>query len=284
MPTSSAAPLTIGKTNSLRVGDPLPFGLLLHSADDQQVVLPGEHNLPPGEWVEAFVYPDAEQGLVASLQIPNAELGDCAWLKVAQVNAAGAWLDWGTEQQLLVPLREQAQSMQVGLHYLVYVYLDEQRQQLQASSRLHRWLSEDGRSFTENQRVSLHIYQESELGYKAVVNGSHLGLLYHDQNFTQIKLGDQLNGFVSRVRPDGKLDLSLQAKGSQARSELAEQIIDDLRAHGGLSSLTDKSPAAEIFQRFAVSKGAYKKALGALYKAKRIELSKDSIRLTSTPD
>jgi predicted RNA-binding protein (virulence factor B family) len=171
--------------------------------------------------------------------------------------------------------------MSEGLSYVVFVFFDENTGRLAASTRYRAYLNEQSTDFTPKQAVDLLICGHSDMGYKAVINGTHLGLIFKDELFKPLRFGDRLPGFIKRIREDGKIDLCFQFHDDNARKSLSEQIIDDLIAHDGISTLTDKSPANEITKRFNVSKGAYKKAIGALYKQKRILLDKTKITLVN---
>ncbi|MCV2883927.1 S1-like domain-containing RNA-binding protein [Aestuariibacter sp. AA17] len=281
--------LNIGQINRLLVSDAFPFGFYLkHSLEDSPedaVLLPLEDAPDPceiGMALDVFVYHDSDDRLVATLNTPNAMLNDVAFMRVKHVTGVGAFLDWGLKKDLLVPHSEQAKPLQERLGYVVFVYQDEETDRLAASTKLHRFLDETNEQhFRAKQPVKLLIYGKTELGYKAIIDGSHLGLIFKDEVIFPLRVGDTVDGFIKRIRSDDKIDLCFQFHDDNARASLADQILDDLEAHGGISTLTDKSPANEISQRFGVSKGAYKKALGALYKQKRIVLEKDKITLIS---
>ncbi|NCP63243.1 MAG: GntR family transcriptional regulator [Paraglaciecola sp.] len=274
--------VNIGKFNQLEVVNQVPFGFYLDGGDLGQILLPN-NSAPPdckvGEQVKVFIYHDSDDRIIATTKKPKAEVDQCAALKVISVNKVGAFLDWGLEKDLLVPFSEQDSPMSEGLTYVVYVFVDEQSGRIAASTRLRDFLPETASHFTPRQAVKLLICGRTDMGYKAVIDGTHLGLIFKDEVFKPIKIGYSLSGYIKRIREDGKIDLCFQFHDQQARGSLAEQIIDDLIAHGGLSTLTDKSPAADIAKRFDVSKNAYKKALGGLFKQKRILLDNDKITL-----
>lgn len=274
--------LQIGKINQLDVIDELPFGFYVGTNQDDKILLPmnvAPENCEIGQPIEVFVYHDSEDRLIATTKTPKAFVDEIACLQVKSLTSVGAFLDWGLEKDLLLPFNEQVIPVAEGMDAVVYVFQDPHTDRLAASTKLRDFLSEQGDELTEKQPVELMIYQRTELGYKAVIDGTHLGLLYNDQVFTPLKVGDRTSGFVNHIREDGKVDLCIQLQDQNARKELTEQIIDDLRAHDGLSTLTDKSSAQEIGHRFGVSKNAYKKALGALYKQKLISLDKTKISL-----
>jgi predicted RNA-binding protein (virulence factor B family) len=207
----------------------------------------------------------------------------CAFLKVVSVTKVGMFLDWGLEKDLLVPYSEQDYPMSEGVSYVVYMFCDEETGRLAASTRLSDFLYEESNQesgmFEPKQEVELLICGHTEMGYKAIINGSHLGLIFRDEVFKPIKIGHSMIGYIKRIREDGKIDLCFQFHDPTARNSLEEQIIEDLIAHDGLSTLTDKSSADEISKRFKVSKNVYKKAIGSLFRQKRILLDKTKITL-----
>jgi predicted RNA-binding protein (virulence factor B family) len=280
----SSTMLQIGKFNTLDVINQVPFGYYLDGGDLGEILLTnGEapSNCEIGSQIDAFVYQNSDDRLVATLKKPLAEVDECAYLQVVSVNNVGAFVDWGLDKDLLVPYSEQDFPMSEGVSYVVYVFFDEQTGRLAASTRYRAFLNEESIDFTSKQAVELLICGRSDMGYKAVVNGTHLGLIFKDEVFKPIRIGDKLPGFIKRIREDNKIDLCFQFHDDNARKDLTEQIIEDLIAHGGFSTLTDKSPADEISKRFNVSKNVYKKAIGALYKQKRILLDKTKITLVT---
>ncbi|MAD16057.1 MAG: GntR family transcriptional regulator [Alteromonadaceae bacterium] len=274
--------LQIGKFNSLNVIKQVPFGFYLDGGDDGEVLLPTKfaaEDCKIGDICHVFIYHDSDSRLIATTQTPLAEVDECAFLKVVSVNNVGAFLDWGIDKDILVPYSEQDFPMAEGVSYVVFVYFDDETGKVAASTRLRDFLFEEGQNFAPKQEVDLLICGRTDMGYKAVINGSHLGLIFKDEVFKPLRMGERTTGFIKRIREDNKIDLCFQFHDDGARKDLAEQIIDDLEAHGGISTLTDKSSAQEISKRFNVSKNVYKKALGALYKQKRILLDKSKITL-----
>jgi len=209
---------------------------------------------------------------------PKARLGECALLKAITVTKTGAFMDCGLERDLLVPVSQQLTPMVEGQSYVVYLFLDPQ-QNVIGTTKLHKFLDERAKNMAPGEEVDLLIVSESELGYKAVVNGTHLGLLYKGEVFRPLKPGDKTRGYIKAIRDDRKIDLSLQKQNQQARDELTDRIIAFLEASGGTSTLTDYSPPEAIYKQFGVSKNNYKKALGRLYKQRRISLAKDRVTL-----
>jgi predicted RNA-binding protein (virulence factor B family) len=211
-------------------------------------------------------------------------VGECAWLKVKDVNRVGAFLDWGLPKDLLVPYNEQYSAMEVGKYYPVCVLLDNETNRIAASSKLYQFLEEQTDDFTPQQTVNLLIIQQTDLGFKAVINHTHLGLIFHSDVFQNLQLGQKIKGYIKEIRDDGKINLSLQPHTHEVREELSETILDYLKQNGGSTTLTDKSPPEEIYQQFQVSKSNYKKALGALYRQRIINIDKQKITLLDTTD
>lgn len=207
-----------------------------------------------------------------------AQPGECALLRAVNITRAGAFMEWREGQDLLVPISQQLAPMQKGRSYVVYLLLDPQ-QRVIGSTRLHRYLSEDATPLKPREKVDLMIASETDLGYKAVVNGTHLGLLFKSEVFKKLKPGDRTTGYIKAIREDRKINLALQIHEGNARQELADRILEFLEENNGVSTLTDYSPPEAIYQQFGVSKGNYKKALGVLYKKRRISVTKDQITL-----
>ena len=274
--------LQVGKLNRLQVSRIMPYGAFLTDEEHNQVLLPNAHtpeDIAEDQWLEVFVYHDADGNLMATSDRPAVQLFECAYLPVVGVKAIGAFLDWGIEKDLFVARNQQDVPMQEGQRYVVYVYLDRQTGRIAASSKLYDYLDEESGYFTPGQEVDLLICNRTDMGYKAVINGTHLGLLFKDEVFKPVKIGQKLKGYIKHIREDGRIDLSLQLHNNAARSDLGEQIIAHLRQHNGVSTLTDKSNPNDIYRIFNVSKNTYKKALGLLYKQKRITISKTEITL-----
>ena len=272
----------IGQKNCLRIVKSVDFGVYLDGGEHGEILLPRRY-LPEtwavGDKLDVFIYLDSEDHLIATTQRPRIMVGQCAYLKVKEVNDFGAFLDWGLSKDLLVPYSEQTTKMKAGNDYVVYCYLDEDSERIAATTKLHQHLDEYGDDFEPMQAVTLLVCGSTDMGYKAVINNTHLGLIFKGDAFKPLKYGMKLDGFIKAIRADGKIDLCLQLPGQEAKKELADQILDHLKAQGGVSSLTDKSPPEDIYQQFNVSKGSYKKALGALYKRRMIVIDKDQIKL-----
>lgn len=217
--------------------------------------------------------PDAKTGLK-----PKAQAGECALLKAVTVTKAGAFMDCGLERDLLVPISQQLIPMAEGRYYVVYLFLDPQ-EQLIGTTKLHNFLDERAKNMAPGEQVDLMIVNSTDLGFKAVINNTHLGLLYKGEVFQSLKPGDKVKGYIKAVREDRKIDLSLQTLTQSSRDELTVRILDFLESHDGISTLTDYSLPDAIYKQYGVSKGSYKKALGQLYKQRLISVDKDKISL-----
>ena len=273
--------LQLGKFNRLSVARRAEQGLYL-SGGPEDILLPNRY-IPEGaeigDEIDVFVYLDNEERLVATTEHPYAEVGDFAWLEVAWVNQFGAFLDWGLMKDLFVPFREQKMKMQKGRSYLVHIHLDPETYRIMASAKVERYLSNDYPPYHGGDEVDALIWQKTDLGFKVVVDNQFAGLLFDDEIFRELHSGDRLRAYVKQVRPDGKIDLSLQRKGQRAVKDFSEILLEHLQTHGGRTALGDKSPADEIYAVFGVSKKVFKKAVGDLYRRRLIVIADDGISL-----
>jgi len=272
----------LGHYNKLRVTKRADIGVFLDGDQFGDILLPRKYapeSMGIGDEVEVFLYNDSEDRIIATTLEPKTQVGECAYLKVVSTNRFGAFLDWGLPKDLLVPFSEQQNPMQQGYSYSVYVFVDEETQRIAASTKLEQHLCVDVSAFKPRQEVDLLIYGKSDLGFKAIINGTHLGQLFEGETFQRLHFGEQLKGYIRQVRADGKVDLMLQLPSELTRDNLGKSIIDHLRQHDGVSTLTDKSPPDDIYQAFGVSKASYKKALGKLYKQRTIMIEKHQITL-----
>ncbi len=274
---------TIGKRNTLSIVRESAPGLYLNGGELGEILLPGRYiprGLKQGEKLDVFIYRDSDDRLVATTEMPFATVGEFACLEVVSVNLrVGAFLNWGLQKDLLLPFREQEMPARVGQKVVVFIYLDPKTNRIVASARLHRHLSRDTPTYSEGQRVNLLITGETPLGYSAIVENAHRGLLYRDQIATPLAVGQKLKGFVRTIRPGGKIDLSLDASGYKRVASLQQQIVQALERKGGRLAFDDDSSPEAIREAFGVSKKAFKQALGALYKSRRIRFAKPGIEL-----
>jgi len=274
----------IGRTNRMRVTKLMNFGAYLDGGEYGEILLPRRYvadGCKPGDRLQVFVYADSEDRLVATTDRPKVQVGEAAYLKVRQQNEVGTFMDWGLGKDLLVPFNEQAWPMHPGRSSVVYCYLDSQTNRIAGSTRFNRHLQEDGRGdFEPGQEVKLMIATRTQLGYKAIINNTHVGLIFKSDVFEDLKYGQQLKGYIKSVRTeDGKIDLALQRSSAEVRDQLEDKILAYLRAHDGVSRITDKSPPALIYKTFNASKANFKRALGRLYRKRRVLIDNSSVTL-----
>jgi hypothetical protein len=273
----------IGKRNILSIVRASTPGLYLDGGELGEILLPGRYipaDLKPKDKLDVFVYRDSEDRLVATTETPLATVGEFACLKVISVNRnIGAFLDWGLSKDLLLPFREQESPLRAGDWTVVHVFMDEKTNRIVASTRLNRHLSRDTPAYRNGQPVNLLIIGRTPLGYNAIVENAHRGLLYHDNLAAPLLPGQKVRGFVHTVRPDGKIDLRLDASGYKRVATLRDQIIQALQSNGGHLAFDDDSSPEAIRQTFGVSKKAFKQALGKLYKERRIRFQSPGIEL-----
>ncbi len=274
--------IEIGKYNTLTIDRDTQVGLFLTDGKDD-VLLPNKY-VPKvfeiGQEISVFVYLDHEERPVATTLEPYILLNEFALLRVSYVNQVGAFLDWGMEKDILVPFKEQARPMEQGKRYLVYLYMDEKTNRLVASSKTNQFLNNDNLSVETGEEVDLIVSHITDLGINVIINEQHKGLIYKDEVYDErIRTGDRLRGYIKTIRPDGKIDVSLQKQGFEAVEPNAEKILDELRANRGFLRLNDNSHPEDIKTVLKMSKKTFKKAVGTLYKQKLIEIKEDGIYL-----
>ena len=275
--------IEIGKYNTLKILRLTTVGLFLGDESGEDVLLPNKYvpeEFEIGDELEVFVYRDHEQRKVATDLSPRLLLHQFALLQVAEVSGIGAFMDWGLEKHLMVPFSEQRQKMKPGRWYVVYLDIDEKTDRLYATNKLDKHLTNEVLSVKEGDEVELLILSETELGFTAIVNHRHKGLIYKNETFKDLNIGETLTGWVKKIRRDNKLDLSVQPLGYQNfNDENAELIYDALTANDGSLPLNDKSSPELIHAQFGLSKKAFKKAVGALYKQRKITITAEGIAL-----
>lgn len=277
--------LEIGKYNTLTILRDTKVGLFLgNTTDDKDDVLLPNKYVPKvfeiGEEIAVFVYLDHEERPVATTLQPYILLNEFALLRVNYVNQVGAFMDWGMEKDILVPFKEQARPMEKGKRYLVYLYKDEKTNRLVASSKTNQFLSNENITVEKGEEVDLIVSHITELGINVIINEKHKGLLYKDEVYDEsIRTGDRAIGYIKNIRPDGKIDVSLQKQGYENVEPNAEKIMNELRASRGFLRLNDNSHPEDIKTVLKMSKKTFKKAIGSLYKDKLIEIKEDGIYL-----
>ena len=276
----------IGRHNKLVVKRKGAAGAHLDGGADGEVLLPEKYvskRCRPGDQLDVFVYTDREKRLLATLKKPFAVVGQVARLQVVATAAAGAYLAWGLDHDLFVPDREQQMPMEKGTFQVVFLFLDKQTHRILASSRLDRFLGLVQPAYAADEVVDPFICEQTALGYKAVVDNAHWGILYKNEVFQTLRPGQKLKGHIQAVRPDRKIDLRLQQTGTQGLDTVANSILQTLADHGGRLAVSDKSPPEEIYALFGISKKRFKKAIGALYKRRLVTLGAGGIRLSRKP-
>ncbi|EPJ89814.1 RNA binding S1 [Pseudomonas sp. CFII64] len=274
----------IGRYNSLQVVKHTNFGLYLDGGADGEILLPNRYipkDIPSEDedWLNVFVYLDSEDKLLATTETPKVQVGEFASLKVVEVNSIGVFLDWGLPKDLLLPYSEEKRTLQAGDYCVVHVYLDKHTRRITATARLDRYLDNTPATYTVGQEVDLLVAEATDMGFKAIINNKHWGLIHKNEVFKFMRAGKQEKGFIKEIRTDGNLSLSLQPVGAEASSSLNSKILSKLRENNGTLPVSDKSDPQVISGLFGVSKGNFKKAIGALYKSGQIVIHADRIDL-----
>lgn len=273
--------LKLGDYNTLKIVKSVDFGLYLDGGDEGEILLPRRYvtkDMHIGDEIEVFIYLDQEERPVATTEHPFAKVGEFACLEVAWVNQYGAFLKWGLMKDLFCPFREQKKRMEQGQHYIVYIKVDEDSYRLMATAKVDKYL-QPASTLKHGEEVEILVWQKTDLGFKVIVDNKYQGQIYENQIFQPLHSGDRLTAFIDHVRQDGKIDLTLQQTGRQLTLDFAEVLLRYLYENNGHCNLGDKSPAELIYDRFQVSKKAYKKAIGDLYRRRLITISEEGIDL-----
>lgn len=276
--------IEIGRKNNLKILRDTSVGLFLGDEDGNDILLPNKYvpaSYEIGQNIEVFCYLDYDERPVATTLEPDIMLGEFRLLQVAEVNEFGAFLDWGLEKHLLVPFREQRSKMKQGQWYVVHCYLDEKSGRLVASNKLDKFLSNEQLDLKEWEEVDLVVTRQTDLGWEVIVNERHKGLVYFNEVFKTVNIGDVIPGCVKRIRNDNKIDISLQPLGSKVLEPAAAKIYNVLKEHGGFLPLHDKTDPEEIRDMLQMSKKTFKKGLGTLYKERKVDLENNGIRLAT---
>lgn len=273
----------IGQFNELYILEVGTYGIILDGGKCGRLTLSLQQcpeSPTPGDKIEVFIYLDAQGDPVPTTLRPTAQLGQVAWLKVADVSSPGAFVDWGLTKDLFIPYAEQQHPLKKGDHTLVKVYLDNQGR-LAGSTRIDHWIKDSSNSFKKGEKVSLVIADKTEMGFKAVINHECWGLLYANELYRRIRKGQVMDGYIKQIREDGKIDLSVNQPGfnTEKMDNLCKIILAALADNDGFLALTDKSPPPAIYGTFGVSKKMFKQAIGALYKQRKISLEDTGVRL-----
>jgi predicted RNA-binding protein (virulence factor B family) len=272
----------IGKNNQLQVVRSTDNGIYLDGENLGEILMPKKYiteEITESGSANVFVYTDSEDRLVATTETPLAKVGEFACLKVKETTQFGAFLDWGLEKDLLVPFREQAERMREGNSYCVFVYLDLISKRVVASAKLKKFLDNTPPQYESGQEVNILVADQTEMGYKAIVNNEHFGMLYQNQVFKPLKIGQITKAYIAKIRDDEKIDLQLEKSGYGKIDNFAKLIIEELKRNNGFLAVSDKTSPEIIKGMFGMSKKNFKKALGALYKQQMIDFNSDGIRL-----
>ncbi len=265
----------LGKVNTLKIARKTDFGLYLEDNDGNEILLPKRYvtnDMQIGDDIEAFIYKDSEDRIVATTETPKAQVGEFALLKVVATNKMGAFLDWGLQKDILVPFREQKMRMEIGRSYVVYVYVDYNSDRIVASAKLDKFLDNRPAEYNQGDAVNIIVVQQTDLGYKVIIDNLHSGMIYHNEIFKDVKIGDRLDAFIKNVREDGKIDVTLADRADRRTLELADKVLMYLMKNNRRMPITDKSSPEAIKAIFECSKKDFKKAIGHLYKKKLIML------------
>lgn len=271
----------IGKINTLKVVRATENGLYLDGENLGEILMPQKfitEEIQKNNEATVFVYSDSEDRLVATTEIPLAKVGEFAYLKVAETNKFGAFLDWGLPKDLLVPFSEQKAKMMEEKYYLVYLFVDLLTNRIAASAKLNKFLDNTPPRYLAGDEVQLIIAEETDLGYKAIVNNEHWGILYKNQVFRTLSTGEKVTGYINKVREDDKIDLLLEKPGYEKIDSISQKILNLLDDNQGFVALTDKSSPEMIQSMLGISKKNFKKAIGNLYKKRMIEFKSDGIK------
>lgn len=273
--------LKIGEFNQLRVIKEVDFGLYLDGYEDE-ILLPKQYvkeGTQIDDIVDVFIYRDSEDRIIATTLIPKATINQFAFLEVKDVSKAGVFLDWGLLKDLLVPFGEQKTKMVVGKSYLVYVYLDPQTDRIVASARIEKFLPRETPLFTVGQKVQAIPFEYTDLGINCLVDNCKIGLLFKNQLITNVKLGEWIDVYISNIRPDYKIDLSMKYQLDDKFQLLTDQVLSAIKANHGQLNVGDKSSPEAIYEQLKISKKDFKRAIGALYKQNLVRIDDQFVSL-----
>lgn len=275
--------IKVGQINRLEVVKKADFGVFLDADDFGTTLLPNRlvpEGTEVGQSLDVFLYFDSESQLAATTETPIAQVGEWGLMQVEGINATGAFVNWGIKSKdLLVPFSEQRGRLSAGQTILVHVYTDKASGRIVGTTKFNRILDKTPANYKRNEQVDLLIAERSQLGYKAIINGEHWGMIFPSDVFGKLFVGKKLKGYIKNIRADGKIDLSLQKIGTGKMDDLSEKVMDLLAKKGGFLPLNDKSSPEAIFSAFRTSKGTFKKTIGGLYKQGKITIEKDGIRI-----
>lgn len=278
--------ISIGHHQDLTILRHTTVGLYLSDeAGEEDVLLPNKYcpaKFTIGEKLRVFVYRDYEERKIATNIMPKILMHQFALLRVTSVSNIGAFMDWGLEKELLVPFREQRKKMEEGRWYIVYLDLDKETDRLYATNKIEKRLQNHTLTVKEGDAAEVLVMKKTDLGFSVIVNQQHEGLIFESDIFSTLNIGDKIKGYVKQIRDDNKIDIYLQPIGFENFNDPnCEMILATLAAHEGFLPIADKSTPDEIYDQFGISKKAYKKAIGTLYKQRKITLQPDGIKLVA---
>jgi hypothetical protein len=272
----------IGKISTLEVVKFTEQGAYLDGGPYGEILLPKRYvpeSLSEGDDVEVFIYYDSEDRIVATTEKPFVKVGEFAPLEVVETTKFGAFLDWGLPKNLLVPFREQKLKMEAGKKYVVYVYVDEKSGRIVGTAKIDKFLEKGSGELAEGDKVELLIANKTDLGVNAIIEGKYQGILYDNELFKPVRTGDVISGYIKKIREDEKIDLTLEKIGYDKVDPAQEQILEKLNKNNGFLPFNDKSEPEVIKKELAMSKKTFKKAVGALYKSRKISIEENGIKL-----
>ena len=274
--------IEIGYNNKMTVLRECPNGLMLNGEDLGEILMSKRYVTPDmkvGSEVDAFVYTDSEDRLVAITDMPIAHVGQFAWLECVQTSKVGAFLDWGLEKDLLLPFSEQKDKPSVGRKYFVYIYLDQNTNRIVCSQRLNKFLDPRDPEYYHGERVEIFIHQRTELGYKVIVDNAHWGMIYNSEMFREVHSGEYTYGYVNKIREDNRIDVMLEKSSAKLVDSTEEIIYKKLQENNGFLPYSDKSSPDDLMRVFGISKKVFKKAIGGLYKQHLIMIEDGGVRV-----
>ncbi len=274
-----------GKYHTLKVVRSSDQGFYLTKGEEDAILLPNRYT-PAGlqidDEIDVFVYTDSQGRLIATTLKPKLTLHEFALLQVTSITKFGAFMDWGIAKELLVPFREQEKRLQEGDSAVTYLFYDEVSERLVGSTKIRKFLDNEDISLEVDEQTDILVYEQTDIGYKCIVNNQYEGMIYENEIFQQINIGDKLIAYVKKVRSDGKIDLQIHQPGYSKVAPNAEKILQHLKANNGWLPLTDKSEPEEIKAKFNMSKKTFKKAVGYLYKKQLISIENEGIKMVTT--
>ncbi|MBP6236290.1 MAG: GntR family transcriptional regulator [Saprospiraceae bacterium] len=274
----------LGQINHLKIVRKVDFGFYLDGENLGEILMPKRYIFPDmkiGDTIDVMVYLDGEERLLATTEIPFAQVGDFAYLKVNKIENVGAFLDWGLSKELLVPFSEQKVKMEEGKSYVVHVYIDKITDRITGSMKLEKFINKEKPEYTINQEVDLLIWTLTDVGYKAIINNQHIGVIYKNEIFRKISNGQKMNGYIKKIRDDDKIDLTLDKIGYTKIDSFAQLILNAIEKSGGFLPYNDKTDPEIIYNIFGMSKKVFKQSIGNLFKQRYIEITPEGIKKLS---